>query len=79
MPSLVGTLSGDQDAAWKCPFCSKGISLEAARSAGDPRIARDKRDHKRTDHPRLSWKRWQGPGLLFPGRGRYCHPVFTTC
>ena len=59
MPSLVSTLSDDQDVAWKCPFCSKGISLEAARSAGDPRIARDKRDHKRTDHPRLSWKRWQ--------------------
>ena len=59
MPSIICELSDDQDRVWQCKFCSQGISVEAARSAGVARIARDKQEHKRLAHPRLSWKQWR--------------------
>lgn len=59
LPSLVTELSPDQDCVWKCKFCGCGISTEAARSAGAPRIARDKQLHKRQAHPTLTWKQWR--------------------
>ena len=59
MPSIICELSADQDRVWQCKFCSQGISVEAARSAGVARIARDKQEHKRRAHPRLSWKQWR--------------------
>ena len=43
MPSIICELSADQDRVWQCKFCSQGISVEAARSAGVARIARDNR------------------------------------
>ena len=60
MPSLVCDLSHDQAAEWRCAFCSKGISFEAARSAGKRRIASNKLQHKRECHPHVSWKKWKG-------------------
>ena len=55
MPTLVTQVSADQDVAWKCEFCDHGISLEAFTSAGANRVARDKMDHKKQRHPRISW------------------------
>ena len=59
LSSLVTELSADQDVAWQCRFCKCGISLEAASTAGEPRMARDKAQHKREAHPRITWKAWQ--------------------
>ena len=59
MPSIICELSADQDRVWQCKFCSQGISVEAARSAGVARIARDKQEHKRSAHPHLTWKQWR--------------------
>ena len=60
MPSLVCDLSDDQAVEWRCAFCSKGISFEAARSAGKRRIASNKLQHKRECHPHVTWKKWKG-------------------
>ena len=46
MPSLICDLSPDQAAEWRCPYCSKGISFEAARTAGKQRIASNKMQQK---------------------------------
>ena len=59
MPSLVTPLSPDQDVYWQCKFCDCGISLEAASSAGEARIVRDRVQHKTIAHPRLRWKAWR--------------------
>ena len=58
MPTTVAALSADQEAAWRCRFCSQGISLEAAQSAGEARLVRDKRRHRTEAHPHISWKIW---------------------
>ncbi|CAE7488209.1 unnamed protein product [Symbiodinium sp. CCMP2592] len=60
MPSTVVEVSADQDLAWRCNFCSYGITSEQAAIACIERMARDKNLHKRTFHPRLSWKKWRG-------------------
>ena len=59
LPSVVAPLSEDQDVFWRCKFCECGISLEAASSAGEARVVRDRRQHKITAHPSISWKVWR--------------------
>ena len=59
LPSLVTPLSPNQDVHWQCKFCDCGISLEAASSAGEARIARDRMQHKTIAHPSITWKTWR--------------------
>ncbi|CAE7040599.1 unnamed protein product [Symbiodinium sp. CCMP2592] len=61
-PSLVTELSEHHDFVWKCRFCNFGVTLEAASTACEERITRDKDLHKQTAHPKLSWKEWRRAG-----------------
>ena len=56
--SLAQPLSSDQEVHWRCQFCDRGISLEAATSAGRTRINHDRRQHKIDQHPKVTWKAW---------------------
>ena len=60
LPSVVTLLSVDQDCVWKCKFCSMGISVEAARSAGDVRIPTSSAPLKAHGAP-LSWPSLRRP------------------
>ena len=57
--SLVTPLSDAQEVAWRCKFCSWGISLEASTSAGPARLLRDRREHRRVAHPHIPLKLWR--------------------
>ena len=79
MPSLICDLSPDQAAEWRCPYCSKGISFEAACAAGKQRIAPNKMQHKREFHPRVAWQKWRGADYVRRGCATGARFKGSTC